>query len=233
MLFLLCALIVTFFQSCRKVYGEGPVVTRNYMNSGFSGVYSSFDADIYIKQENRYSVEISAQQNILDEMDIFVSGGTLNLELKRNVNLGRHDRIVVYISMPNVYSLGVNGSGNMKSLYPITTTDISLKVNGSGNLTLPELMCNSANATISGSGTLRVNGGYTNSLYTQISGSGEIDFLNFNTKTCTASISGSGNTKVNVSDLLNATISGSGNIYYLGNPSVNANISGSGRVSKY
>lgn len=230
----LAAILVLAFilQSCHKIKGEGPVITRSYSLSGFTAIDAGIDADVYVTQDNFYKVEIQAQENILSKIETPIVNGELKLQFEKYINLRRHDRIVVYITAPDIAGLGINGSGTLSALQPISSARLYLKVNGSGSVSVSSYIGETLSANISGSGDVNVNGGAVNSEALKISGSGTINLLNLSAKYVSAETSGSGKTTVRVSDNLDVSISGSGDVYYAGNPSVHTVISGSGRVSR-
>lgn len=227
----LTAAAVFTFQSCRKTAGDGPSITKTYSLSGFTGIDAGIDGDVYYTQDSVYKVEITGQANILDKIETPIVNGELRLQFKKFGHIGRHDRLVARISAPSVTSLGVNGPGNVYANNGVSSKNMNLRVNGSGNLYVASCMGNDLTGNISGSGRITVNGGkvYTENL--RISGSGDIDLMNLEAENVSTNTSGSGNTSVYATKTLDIKISGSGNVYYRGNPSVNTSISGSGKVS--
>lgn len=231
-LVLLFASILVFTQSCRKVSGDGPVVTQSYSLSGFTALSAEIDGDVYFTQDSLYSVSIEAQQNILNLIETPIVNGELRIHFEPLKHIGRHSRIIVRVAGPSITGLAVNGSGNVYVSRPVLGNYLSLKVSGSGNLSVAQFTGQSLSAIISGSGNISVNGGTVNSEDLQISGSGSMDLLNIAAQDVVSKTSGSGKITVQVSQHLNVRISGSGDVYYLGNPSVDASISGSGEVKK-
>lgn len=230
---LLITLLCSAFQSCKKVRGEGPVVTEMRGITGFTGVNAGIDGDVYFTQDSVYKVEIHAQQNILDVMETSISNGELKIYFQRNKLVGRHDRVSIYVSAPNINSLGVNGSGNLYVQQPIRTDNMDLKITGSGAMRIADMKVDgNLTARISGSGDVAISTGTADHQAIEISGSGSMDFLNVAAHNADVHISGSGSAKVNISDVLNVSISGSGDVYYMGSPKVNSSISGSGKVRK-
>src|SRR3982750_3169112 len=77
--------IVIVFSSCEKVTGDGPVVTetRNIVN--YSGVDLRVSANVYFREDPNFKVEISAQRNILEEMETYVSDNTFVIKFKNIV----------------------------------------------------------------------------------------------------------------------------------------------------
>jgi len=230
MLTLIFAVVFIALQSCHKISGNGPTISRTYNLTDFTSVYAGLDGDVYYTQDSIYKVEIHAQANIMDMIDAHISNGELQLAYEKYKNVGRHDRVAVYISAPFLNGMGINGSGNLYALQPVRCNNMNLRVNGSGNVNIMQFTGTTLSANISGSGNITVSGGNVNSEDLRISGSGTLDLLNITANSVTTTTSGSGSTTVYAADALNVHISGSGNVYYSGNPSVNSSISGSGKV---
>ena len=151
--------LMLMFSSCEKVSGDGPVVneSRNIVN--FAGVDLRVAADVYFKQDPNYKVEISAQRNILEVMETYVSNNRLVIKFKNDVRVRTHDPIIVQISAPTANSFRLSGSGNFSVTGAFTTASMELEVSGSGNITIPQVTTNYLEAKISGSGNITVNNG--------------------------------------------------------------------------
>lgn len=227
------AVIALTLTSCHKgkifgVVGKGNTITQTRNVSGFDKIHLSINADVYVVQDTFYSVEISAQSNVLSVLETEVEGNELEIDFDKRVL--KHSNIKIVIHMPDVRGLSISGSGKIEAQSAISTHTMKLRISGSGDIYLSSLVASSLDANISGSGNIKIAGGTIASEDLNISGSGDIDALNAVAANCTAKISGSGNISAHVTNNLNATISGSGDIKYTGNPGVNVNVSGSGKV---
>ena len=227
---LLSGILVLLFPSCVKVIGEGPTATQNRSTGNFTAVASCISADVFYKQDAQVKVEISAQQNILDVIQTQVINNELVIKFKDNVRVKDHENITVNISSPDIHGLRISGSGNLIISDSINTSNISLSLSGSGNISVPKLVATSVEAGISGSGNITVLNGSGNTEKLKISGSGNMDFMSFEAVSVNTSSSGSGEMRVYAMKNLDVSISGSGSVFYRGNPLVNTNISGSGKV---
>lgn len=229
MLTVLLGIFSLLFSSCDKVDGEGPLVAEPRNVRGFSAIRSEIDGDVYVTQGSSYRVTVEAQHNILDMIETNMRSGELSIYFNNHKKLGRHSRITVYVSCPDINGLAVNGSGYLTTTTPVSAEYVDMQVWGSGGIFVPDLNTHELHAFVSGSGSIESNG-VADYESLEISGSGQIDLLYMLTPEAETMTSGSGDMKVNVSELLNAQISGSGNVYYKGRPHVNAHVSGSGRV---
>lgn len=216
--------------SCRRAAGDGPSITKTYSLIGFNAINSGIDGDVYYTQDSTYHVEIYGQSNILDKIETPIENGELRLQFRKFERIGWHNKIVVRISAPTLTGLGVNGSGNVYANQPVTSANMSVKVNGSGNVTMAGYTGADFTSQISGSGRIVVNGGKVQTASTRISGSGDVDIAGMQAESATVNTSGSGNVHVWATNTLDIRISGSGDVYYSGNPIVTTSISGSGKV---
>jgi predicted small secreted protein len=230
---ILLAIMSLSISSCRKVEGEGPVVSETRNASGFSGVAISVPADVVYTQAPTYNVELKAQRNILDQIESPVVNGELRLRFKRNLTLRSFDRVIIHISSPDIYSLSISGSGKIEVPASINTARMRLAVSGSGDINIDSLKsADNIETVISGSGDITVRRGSSVRADILVSGSGKVNMDGVVTNSVDANISGSGNVRVNAVQTLKARISGSGDVYYRGTPSITSNVSGSGKIIK-
>ncbi|MBL7766694.1 MAG: DUF2807 domain-containing protein [Chitinophagaceae bacterium] len=216
--------------ACKKLVGTGPVETQIRTHSNFDGINLSLDATVELKQDSFYSVEISAQHNILEVIRTTMTGSELNIGYKPPYNIKSKEPITIRISCPNVHSLNISGSGSIYCMTNLQTDNLKLNISGSGKMNIPALTASSIDANISGSGRIDVLSGTSSSIGCRISGSGDLNLQDVPATTVITNTSGSGNTKVHAVSSLDATISGSGNVYYKGSPVITSQISGSGKI---
>ncbi len=225
--------IVILFSSCKKVEGEGPVVTEVRNHTGFSGIDLRSSANVYYKYDSVYKVEVKGQQNILDVLITEITNNTLVIRYKNDVKVRTSEPIQVIITAPQINNIRNSGSGDIRTLDLISTAELKADVSGTGDILIYELNALLLDANISGSGDIKLNSGMINEEKLKISGSGNVDVSSANTAKASTIISGSGNIWLNVSQDLDVTISGSGSVYYKGQPTVHTTISGSGKVRTF
>ena len=227
---LLISGVVIIFTSCRKVHGEGPVVTESRSTSNFNGIEMAVPGEMYYTPGSSYKVEISAQQNILEIIEAYVKDNVLKVRVKNSINIKSNEPIIVKVTAPDVTALGVNGSGNITVSDPYRPVNTKLSVNGSGVLIVSDLNTNMLEARISGSGKINVYNGGASGEDVAISGSGLIDLAGLPADQANTNTSGSGTIRLHVVSSLDCKISGSGVVMYKGSPKIKTSISGSGRV---
>jgi len=228
----LIALAAIVFSSCKKVIGEGPVISQDRAISSFSAIEVSIDAAVYYTEGSETKLQIQAQQNILDLIDSHTTGSTLHVQYNRNnVSIGGSP-VKILITSPQLSHVQISGSGNFYAMNAMHPDNLDISLSGSCNTMIDTLSTNQFSSSISGSGNVTVRNGAANNVDIQISGSGEVDLLGLVAKKAKTQSSGSGTVKVEVTESLEAHISGSGNVYYKGSPVVSASVSGSGSVRK-
>ncbi|WP_162426049.1 head GIN domain-containing protein [Pontibacter pudoricolor] len=228
---LLFVLSVSTFSACEDtncIKGEGTIETRVLNLEPFTRIEANGDFKVYLTQGPNQKVEVKGEPNILSQLETSISNNTWKITHRECVR--RSDDVEVYITIPEVESLYLNGSGHIEGQNTITATDLPVAVNGSGRIVL-DVMANKIITQVTGSGKVVLQGEAPVQTI-DISGSGRAEAFNLSSENVRVNISGSGTGEVTALDLLDVTISGSGNLYYKGNPAISQNISGSGKVIK-
>lgn len=217
-------------------------VTRQV--SGFNALQISGPFDVYIEQGNTEALTYKAPKEVLDRIVTEVEGHTLHIGNKHD-NWGwsnkswwsdkswwrHHAKIVVNITVKDLNSIKVSGSGGAFFDGGLATNSLKLTVRGSGNVH-GKVAVTELESLISGSGNIRLSG-TAGSSTSKVSGSGNFVAADLVTSTSTIRVSGSGNAKINATDKIVAGVSGSGDVRYKGDAkSVKSATSGSGNVSK-
>ena len=196
--------------------------------SSFTGVSLGISGDLYITQGSPQKVMVQAENN-MDEIETVVKDGVLRIKTD-NWN-SKIKGAKIWVTMLEVESLNVSGSGDIVAETPINADELELKVSGSGTIDISELKGDEIGAAISGSGDIKLAGS-ADEMELRISGSGSVYADGLKVSECGIKISGSGSCKIDVTGELDASISGSGRVTYYGNPQIDARVSGSGRVRK-
>ena len=242
----LATLLITFQMAVAQKKENRNVGSFDKLSFGVPG-------KLYLKQGNTTQVVLEGDPDVLDKVETEVSGGRLVIRAKDKWfkwNWG-NQKITAYVTMKDIRELGVGGSGSLIAEGRITSNSISLKVGGSGDLTIEMEANGEMEADVSGSGNMDVKG-RSKGLKSNVSGSGKVRLsVNVNgdasfgisgsgkieasgsANKVRTSISGSG--KLMGADFNTNTcdvrISGSGNVEIGVKEELDANISGSGSVA--
>ena len=212
---------------CVRAAGNQVEEARN--TAAFHSIDLMLHGKVIITHGENYDLVVSAPENILPLINTRVSGG--NLMIGNDKCIRNHiNEVVIYVTMPEIRSLRVSGSGNISTTDSWDAETIHIDISGSGDVS-GAFSANQINTRISGSGNVNLKGqAQTHNVI--ISGSGQVYGFDMVSNTADIRISGSGHANVNITNFLNARISGSGNIFYKGNPSVQLQVSGSGKLVK-
>ncbi len=216
---------------CKK--GEGVMFTQTRTVSEFNKVVLEIDANLHIRQSDTASVEIVAQEAVLNEIQLDISRNKMTISYDKCI--GKHDGVDIYIATNEINEITISGSGEIISEEPLEVEELDLIVNGSGNMYFKNLsVSNQLNTQINSSGKIIIKSNDTTMLHNiDISSSGSIEAVEFYTSQTKAKITGSGDMTVWVIDELDVSIKGSGNVYYKGYPSIISNITGSGKLINF
>lgn len=191
-----------------SINGSRNIVSQNRSGAAFQTLLSNGSINVYVQQGNFYMMTVRTDDNLLPYLETQVINGVLTIGFRSNVNVSA-SVAEVYITVPFIQSMTINGSGNIVGQGNLNSDFLELNINGSGYIDLS---------------------GFTEQLRASISGSGNIRAWGLTARNADIRVIGSGNVEINVLRDLFASISGSGNIYYTGNPRLSTNINGSGRV---
>lgn len=209
--------------------GSGPVQNEGRTVRDFHAIDLQISGDVEVTVGETFSVEVSAQQNLLPILQTTVDDGTLRIFSDENFNTS--EPIKIRVTAPSLDALAIGGSGTLRVLNALQNEKMDISVGGSGDVYCPQSDFGSLSTSISGSGTIQL-GGKARDMRSDISGSGDVKAKGLTTNTLKVSISGSGTVSADVTTELRADISGSGDVFYSGSPATNTSVSGSGTVKK-
>lgn len=208
------------FCSCNMVdgiKGSGNIRTEKRNVDQFTGIKTSGSIDIEIKNGETQTVEVEADDNVLQYVIVSVSNGMLDVRYKPNMSFTNvHTK--VYVTANNLDRVFTSGSGDIISTDTLhSDKQIEVNSNGSGGIKV-FVDAPSVKAHSDGSGNILLRG-RTKSFDCSSDGSGDIQCKDLLSEATNVNISGSGNAHVYASVKLKATTNGSGDVYYSGNPS--------------
>lgn len=209
------------------VRGQGDITEQTHDITGFTKVSFEISGDVYLSQSDNYNVRIETKENLHTHIKFEVKDEELRVysrSLLRNT-----DGTKLYIDIPVLEGVRINGSNNVFGSGIFKSESTLLSINGSGNMEM-DIDTENLEIEINGSGNIQLTGSAKNQVI-EINGSGQVQNQEILSEIVDTESNGSGNCEVNVSSVLNSEINGSGSVAYSGSPeSVNTEINGSGRV---
>jgi Putative auto-transporter adhesin, head GIN domain len=220
-------------------------VTVDRHVSDFNSLHISGPFDVHIAQGTAELVTLDAPKEILERIVTEVNNGELNISNKHD-NWGwsekswwsdkswwrHHKKIVVHVTVKDLNSIKLSGSGSALFEQGIAANSLKLIVRGSGNMQ-GKVDVKKLESHISGSGGIKLSGTAESSAIS-VTGSGNFTAPDLITSNSAVHLSGSGEAKINANDKVDAAISGSGGVSYTGTAKkVTSKKSGSGSISRF
>ncbi len=216
-------------------------VSKTLKINDFQGITVNGAYQVFLKQGNRQSVKIEGEESAINKISTKVTNGIWSIRVKGNKKNScgnsysnsynnTNKALKIYITMPKLTSIALNGSGKVNTEKNFRVQNLDLRLTGSGKMRLG-LNASSIESSICGSGKLALNG-RAKHLESKVTGSGDVDAEDMEVENVHVSVSGSGDVNVHATEYLKAQVAGSGSVYYKGSPSIHKKVSGSGSISK-
>ncbi len=229
----IAALMALFFSSCNINFGRGKmgngVVAKETrtVSENFSEVSASEGIDVYVTQGEEFSIEVEADENVIELIETDIKNGKLRVHTIENI--GRATK-KVYVVLPEVDGLYASSGADLETRNVIRSNKISLDASSGADIRA-SLVAEEIEADASSGADIRLEGEGEMLRADASSGSG-IRARDLSVRICYADASSGADIDVNVSESLIADASSGADISYTGNPSVEKNKSYSGSVHK-
>ena len=231
------------------ISGSGATITEELNLEDFHSIDASGSWDVTIEQADQQRVEVTGQQNIIDDIKRDVNNGVWDMSLQDD-ECYENFNLTVRIWIPDLRAIDLSGSGRIVLNSFDSLQNLDIDISGSGIIFQSGVMNIEESFTVnsSGSGDVTANlhasrilldfsgtgaadlTGSTDYQSISIEGAGNIAAFDMISDTAVVDISGTGNLELTVEEYLNVFISGTGDVYYRGYPTVDSNITGTGRL---
>lgn len=208
----------------------GPEVSRNYQVGAFDKLAVAGPYEVNVVSGGAPGVSAKGGANLLDETEVVVRDGTLEIRPKKRGGIHfnwRSGKAIFTVNAAALHGAAIAGSGGVN--VDKVTGDFEGEVAGSGDLKLASMTGGKIKLSIAGSGGIDA-AGKADSVDLSIAGSGDIRAGGLAAKTADVSIAGSGNVAAHASDSADVSIMGSGDVEISGGAKCNVSKAGSGDV---
>jgi hypothetical protein len=224
---LLCVSIVTVcFSNSTK--GSGVVSKKTVEVKYFNNIKLNGSATVILTKGSKEVVTIETDENLIELISTEVKNNILTINEKSNIN---PSKLFIYVTFKDISTLELNGSGEFQNTNTLSSDDLTLAINGSGNMNFANLNVEFLHAYIAGTGNIHIQGNGNKAIYA-ISGSGNIIADSLSSSKAIVKSDGSGDCRLFASEELKVVISGSGTVHYRGDPVITQDIVGSGSLIK-
>ena len=191
------------------VQGSGNTKSEKREVSGFTKVEGGGAIILEIVAQKDFSVEVEADDNLLQYIKTEISGDTLKVFTKDRIS--PRNKLVVKISMPEFTALDVSGASGA-TVSNVKTDSLKLEASGASKIKID---------------------GEANSLESEATGASKIDAEGLKVENADVEANGASNTTVSATNELKANASGASTIYYTGEPkNISPKSSGASSVKK-
>lgn len=247
-LVILVGLVGTACLGIGFVRGSGNIVTKEYDFKDFTAVEASSAFAVNITRGDSYSVVVSTHENIIEHLDVVLSGGTVKLRLEP-ASYSNTD-LKAEITMPELTKLKLSGasSGNVSGF--ASGTDFDLELSGASRIDI-DMETGMADVTISGASrvngqlkadntTIQISGasrselnGSASELDLEVSGASQASLVDFAVQSANLNVSGASRASVTVNGTLDVNVSGASSVDYYGSPALNSvSVTGASSLNK-
>ncbi len=227
---LFLAITVFTLMSCHITTGSGNIVTETRTVGNFDGIMVASSFDVEVKIGPVTTVEVEADDNVMEYIKTTVSGNTLKIRTENNHSF-TNTHMKVFITTPSLQKIEAAASADVVVQDIMESTGkLSFQASSSASI-LAEVDAPEVETDASSSAVITLSG-KTKNHDTQASSSADIRCFDLLSEITSARVTSSATIKVHASVSLNAKASSSGDIQYRGAASVNKSVSSSGSVDK-
>lgn len=145
------------------IEGSGNVVTKEIPVKQFDALSAGGVFNLVLQQGSSEQVKIEAEDNLQPLFEVTNDGSTLNIKMKKDVNLKHTKKMNVYVTFKNLKSLTVSSVGNVTAKGVLTFNDLSLENSSVGNVDL-DLSTQKINVKNNSVGSLKLRGKAENAI---------------------------------------------------------------------
>lgn len=201
--------------------------------TGFTALHVSSGIDVYLSQGTNESVEIDADEDIIDEVIIEKKNNTLIIKVDRSFMswFTSSGSIKAYVKFKDLEEIQISGGSDLRGEGALKFDKIRMNASGGSDIKI-SLKANELNVQSSGGSDIELIG-YSAYFEGSASGGSDIKGKDLETEVANISSSGGSDAHISVSRKLVASASGGSDIYYYGNPEeVDENESGGSDITK-
>ncbi len=197
--------------NAQSTKGNKNVIKEERSVGSFTGIEVGGAFNVYLTQEDKSTLFIEADDNLMDQITTEVINNILEIGSK---NIRNATKLNIFISTPAIESLDISGAATIKSENTLQSETLSIDASGASRA---DLKLSVTELIIDASGASHVNlAGNAESQTIDASGAAEIDASQLQTKSTTAEASGAANVSVYATEKVDRETSGAGSIRVVG-----------------
>jgi len=209
----------------------GNLKTEEMEFTGFTAVEVGDGFEVSVIQSSSYSVIITADEKIIDNVEVTQTENTLKIGLEPGSYIGNLVR-KAEITMPELDTLSLSGATRGTAEGFSSSNQFVLALSGASSLHLTEINVGDVKIDVSGASAVTASG-TAKDLVAIVSGASDVDLGDFPVNDADLNLSGASRAMVNLDGRLDAEVSGVSTLEYLGEPTLgDINSSGGSTVRR-
>ena len=175
-----------------------PAANKEISVNYFKAVDIAGGIDVYYVQGTRNFVKFQGSESALEHYGIEVKNEKLCIAPRDNdfkFITGDHD-VKIFVTSTDLVGVSIAGSGEFHADGHVDTDRLRLKVAGSGDIDMADVICDEISCSIAGSGDVDVHQITTGNASLDIAGSGDMKFNFVQCNDVKVKIAGSGDVKL-------------------------------------
>lgn len=253
-LYLTMLTVILLFSGCAlsTLQGSGNVVSETRAVTDFEQVEVCCGMKLVLSQGDDIQLQLSADDNILPEIETIVRSGTLTVRFRANggpFSFRLSQPVTVYLQMPTIHGVTISGGGSLAlaaletdrvalefsggsqgTINALQAQAVDLVTSGGGQMTIETLDVDTLDLVVSGGGQVTLNGGTVTNQRVTASGGSRYHAATVEGEIATLEVSGGGEAKVWVTETLRVEASGGSQVEYTGNPALDQQLSGGSKL---
>jgi hypothetical protein len=234
------------------IQGSGNVITETREVRDFDTVSVCCGMQLRLTQGADEQLTLEGEDNILNEIETNVSGGTLTVRFRRSLtpfNFRFSRPVIVHLTMKTIHGVSLSGGASVDSermesdrldlafsggshaaLTEVVAKSVTVEASGGDNVEIESLTADTLNLRASGGSHLTVDGGTVGAQQITASGGSQYWAEEVQSTSATVNVSGGSEARISVSEALQVTASGGSRVEYTGDPAVEQELSGGSEV---
>ena len=201
--------------SVTSVKGSGDIVSRDIQVSSFSRVEVGNTFGVRVSVGAAEAVTVHVDDNLVDELDVGVSGDTLHVELRSGADVS-DATLEADVTVRALQSVGASGASSISFVDRIETGKLSGTLSGASRLG-GQIATSDGRLELSGASRARLSGS-AKTLDVTASGTSDLEAEQLTVKSLVIDLSGASSAAVTVTDVVSAGVSGASHLRYAGSP---------------
>jgi hypothetical protein len=210
--------------------GSGNLETEEYAFTNFTKVEIGSAFEFEVNQSGSYSINVTADDNVMDYVQVSQVGQTLKIRLSTVTWFGPVT-LRASVTLPQLHGLTASGASRGTVSGFTSTEDLDITVSGASRLT-GDITAGNVEFDISGASTIQLEGS-ADDMAADVSGASSFNLGDFTVNNADVDFSGASSGTVNLDGTLDADLSGASRLWYIGEPTMGTiDTSGASTISK-